>query len=51
MSNDISTMYTKEENLKNGKSGYFRAYKEKRDIIPPHKYGQFIFNKKRGKKK
>lgn len=41
---DISTMFTREENKKNG-----NATREKKDIISPAQYGAFL--QKRGKKR
>lgn len=46
---DISTMFTKEENKKNGRLGYCQAAREKEDIISPAQYGAFL--RKRGKKR
>ena len=46
---DISTMFTKEENRKNGRLGYADATREKEDIINPAQYGAFL--QKRGKRK
>lgn len=46
---DISTMFTKEENKKNGRLGYGQATREKEDIINPAQYGAFL--QKRGKRK
>ena len=46
---DISTMYTKEENKKNGRLGYYNATREKKDIISPAQYGAVL--QKRGKRK
>lgn len=45
---DISTMFTREENKKNGIVGYYQADSRKIDIISPAKYGAFL--QKRGKK-
>ena len=45
----ISTMFTKEENKKNGIFGYGLATREKEDIISPAQYGSFL--QKRGKRK
>jgi len=42
---DISTMFTKEENKKNGRLGYYK----KLDIISPSQYGAFL--QKRGRRK
>ena len=39
---DISTMFTKEENKKNGRLGYCQATREKEDIISPAQYGAFL---------
>ena len=41
---DISTMFTREENKKNG-----RLRREKEDIISPAQYGAFL--QKRGKRR
>ena len=46
---DISTMFTKEENKKNGRLGYGQATREKEDIISPAQYGAFL--QKRGRRK
>ena len=46
---DISTMFTREENKKNGRVGDCRADIRKIDIISPAQYGAFL--QKRGKKK
>ena len=46
---DISTMFTKEENKKNGRLGYGLATREKEDVISPAQYGAFL--EKRGKRK
>ena len=42
-------MFTKEENKKNGRLGYFKATREKDDIITPSQYGAFL--QKRGRRK
>nr|DAM46913.1 MAG TPA: hypothetical protein [Caudoviricetes sp.] len=39
---DISTMFTREENKKNGIVGYYQADSRKIDIISPAKYGAFL---------
>nr|DAM88988.1 MAG TPA: hypothetical protein [Caudoviricetes sp.] len=41
---DISTMFTREENKKNG-----RLSREKKDVISPAQYGAFL--QKRGRRK
>lgn len=46
---DISTMFTREENKKNGRLGYGMATREKEDVISPAKYGTFL--QKRGKRR
>lgn len=46
---DISTMFTREENKKNGRLGYCQATKEKDAVISPAQCGVFL--QKRGKKK
>lgn len=46
---DISTMFTKEENKKNGRLGYGQATREKATIINPAQYGAFL--QKRGKRR
>nr|DAH41919.1 MAG TPA: hypothetical protein [Caudoviricetes sp.] len=46
---DISTMFTREENKKNGRLGYCQATREKATIISPSQYGAFL--QKRGRKK
>lgn len=52
MSNDISTMYTKDENKKAGRRGYVGWQSEKETSIRPSDYGEYILQrKKRGKKK
>ena len=52
MSNDISTMYTKNENQKTGRKGYYMWKREKEMSISPSDYGGYILqHRKRGKKK
>lgn len=46
---DISTMFTREENKKNGRLGYCQATREKDTIISPSQYGVFL--QKRGKRR
>ena len=51
MSNDISSMYTKDQNKKAGRRGYLSWKHEKVTIIPPAAYGDYIlqdFMKYRG---
>lgn len=47
MSKDISTLYTKESNMKYGRKGYFAFKREKDTVISPKNYGMFI--SKRGR--
>ena len=52
MSNDISTMYTKNENQKAGRKGYYMWKREKETYIKPSDYGSYILqHRKRGKNK
>lgn len=46
---DIFTMFTKEENKKNGRLGYGLAIREKEDVISPAQYGAFL--QKRGRRR
>lgn len=50
MSNDISTMFSKEENKKNGRKGYY-DFKHKETVIAPNYYGMFLLEHKRKKRK
>lgn len=52
MSNDISTMYTKDRNMKSGRKGYGLWQDEKETAIAPAAYGDFVMQRrKRGKKR
>lgn len=51
MSNDISTMYTKEQNQKTGRKGYCMATREKETDIRPDKYGDYILNQHKKNKR
>ena len=52
MSNDISTMYTKDKNQKTGRKGYGMWKYEKETYIKPSDYGSYILqHRKRGKRK
>ena len=46
MSNDISTCYTKERNIKCGRKGYYFYKREKEDVINPRDYGMFLLTRK-----
>lgn len=46
---DISTMYTRNEDKKNGRNGYVMAKSEKLDSICPSRYGMFLQSKGRNK--
>ena len=48
MNNDISTMYTREQNKVAGRKEYYNFKKEKDTVINPKKYGMF---KKKGRNK
>lgn len=41
MNNDISTMYTREQNKVAGRKGYYNFKKEKEIVISPKEYGMF----------
>lgn len=47
MGNDISTMYTKDKNLKAGRKGYGMWKREKEVSISPAAYGDYIRRKKK----
>lgn len=49
MSKDISTPYTKERNVKCGRTGYYAYKGEKVDVISPKDYGMFLLRMGRGK--
>lgn len=51
MSNDISTMYTKDRNMKTGRKGYGLWRDEKLDAISPAAYGGFVIQRRKGGKK
>ena len=52
MSHDISTMYTKDQNQKAGRKGYYMWKHEKETSISPSDYGSYILqHRKRGRKK
>lgn len=52
MSNNISTMYTKSQNLKAGRKRYANWKTEKDTAISPAAYGDYILqHRKRGKKR
>lgn len=46
---DISTMFTREENKKNGRAGYYQTDSRKIDVISPAQYGAFL--QKRGRRR
>ena len=50
LSKDISTLYTKEQNKKNGRKGYAVYKNEKITDISPKNYGMFLQGR-RGKKR
>lgn len=49
MSKDISTEYTKEQNIKCGRKGYCGFKHEKETVIKPMNYGSFLAKKRRNK--
>ena len=52
MSNDISTMYTKDRNMKTGRKGYGFWKDEKLDAGLIASYGDYVMqHRKRGKKR
>lgn len=52
MSKDISTMYTKDRNMKTGRKGYGLWKNGKETTIAPAAYGDFVTqHRKRGKKR
>ena len=51
MSLDISSMYTKDQNMKAGRRGYFLWKDIKETVISPAAYGDYVLQRKRGKKK
>ena len=52
MSNNISTMYTKDKNQKAGRKGYVNWKTEKEAAISPAAYGDYILqHRKRGGKR
>ena len=42
MSKDISSQYTKEQNIKNGRKGYYNWKRENQTNISPKAYGDFL---------
>ena len=42
MSKDISTLYTKDKNIRCGRKGYYRFDREKETVISPKDYGMFL---------
>lgn len=51
MSNDISTMFTKEWNKKNGRRGWVGWQASKENNIEPKRYGEYVLNHRRGRRK
>ena len=49
MGRDISTMYTKNEDNKNGRKGYCGFKREKIKVISPKDYGMFLEENKNKK--
>ena len=42
MSKDISSQYTTEQNIKNGRKGYLDWKRENQTVISPKAYGEFL---------
>lgn len=42
MGKDISTLYTREKNIKCGRKGYYAYKREKENVISPKNYGMFL---------
>lgn len=42
MSKDISTIYTRYQNLECGRKGYYAFDREKETVISPKDYGMFL---------
>lgn len=47
MSDDISSMYTKKQNVESGRRCYVFWKREKITTIPPNKYGTFLAERRR----
>ncbi len=45
MGKDISTLYTREKNIKCGRRGYYAYKREKVYVISPKDYGMFLYRK------
>lgn len=45
---DIFSMYTKEQNIKAGRTGYSRWKSEKEVFIRPSDYGLYLLSKRKG---
>lgn len=50
MGKDISTMYTKDKNIKAGRRGWSGWKSEKVTAISPASYGDYILQTRRGRK-
>ena len=51
MSNDISTMFTKQQNVRTGRKGYAYWKREKISSIRPYDYGSYVISKKKNRRK
>lgn len=51
MSNDISTMYTKDRNMKTGRKGWIGWKNEKETVINPASYGGYLLQRRKHTKK
>ena len=50
MSLDITSMYTKDQNMKAGRKGYYLWKHVKETAISPAAYGDYVLQRKRGKR-
>lgn len=50
MSNDISSVYTRDKNKKAGRRGYCGWKREKEDAIRPCDYGDYILQRRKRRK-
>lgn len=51
MSNDISTVFTKQQNVRTGRKGYAYWKREKISSIRPCDYGSYVILKKKNRRK
>lgn len=51
MNNDVSTMFTKHQNIRSGRKGYGRWKREKISSMSPYYYGSYIISKKKNRRR